>query len=65
MAKKKKEPLEACNCKKCDRPPVIVQLKPRFWRVACPYLDCINVSAFGETEREAIEKWNKDEVVKA
>jgi hypothetical protein len=62
MAKKNKP--TACNCRKCDRPPVIVKIRAGSWRVACPYLDCIQVSSFGSTEDEAIENWNKNEVVK-
>lgn len=62
MAKRKKP--EACTCPACGRQPVIVKTK-KYWRVACPYLDCENVSSYGGTEREAIEKWNKGEVVKA
>lgn len=55
-----------CNCRKCDRPPVIVRTqRPKRWRVACPHLDCEYVSAYGETEQEAIDNWNKGEVVKA
>jgi hypothetical protein len=63
MAKKQKP--EPYACRKCHRMPIIVKIRADFWRVACPYLDCIQVSSFGNTEDEAIEKWNKDEVVKA
>lgn len=54
-------------CPRCGEDPVIVKakgpLKP--WRVTCPWLDCDeHASAYGSTEKEAIEKWNRGEVVK-
>lgn len=55
-------------CPKCGQSPVIVKTRTwsRPWRVACPWPGCENYdSAYGETELEAIEKWNKGEVVKA
>ena len=58
MGKKKKP--EACVCRKCGRTPVVVKIKPHHWRVACPYLDCIQNDALAETEDEAIERWNED-----
>lgn len=45
-----------CRC--CGREPVVVKVKHRHWRVACPYLDCEYVNAWGETEADAIEVWN-------
>ena len=68
MAKEYEEIPGVCNCPECHRPPIIVKtgkIRGGSWRVACPYLDCENVSSYGGTEREAIEKWNKGEVVKA
>lgn len=62
MAKKQKP--EPCACRKCGRTPVVVKVRPGFWRVACPYPDCIQVSSFGTSEDEAIKKWNDNEVVK-
>lgn len=62
MAKKQKP--QACACRKCLRTPVIVKVRTGVWRMACQYLDCIQVSSFGSTEDEAIEKWNAGEVVK-
>ena len=58
-------PPPACVCRSCNRPPVVVKINTRRWRVACPYLDCEIVSAYGNSEREAIEKWNRGEVVNA
>jgi hypothetical protein len=66
MAEKKKP--KACVCPKCGQEPVIVKTRtwPTPWRVACYSLNCeYHDSAYGETEREAIEKWNRGEVVKA
>lgn len=51
--------LEPCPCRYCGRAPVVVKTKPRLWRVACPYLDCEYVNAYGETEAQAIESWNE------
>lgn len=51
-----------CNCPKCGRPPVIVKTRTKHWRVGCPYLDCIDISSIGQTEKEAIQKWNDGEV---
>ena len=57
MASVKPEPIP-CRC--CGREPVTVKVKPGWWRVACPYLDCKYVNAFGNTEAEAVEAWNKE-----
>ena len=52
-------------CPKCGQIPVIVKSKGR-WRVACPCPDCKNyASAYGATERSAVDKWNKGEVIEA
>lgn len=59
MAKKKEKP-EACGCRKCGRTPVVLRIRGSHWRVACPYLDCIQNDAIGETETEAIERWNAE-----
>lgn len=56
---------EPCNCRKCGRPPVVVKVRRGQYRVACPYLDCEVRNSFGNTEAEAIKKWNDGEVVKA
>lgn len=56
MANTKPEP---CPCRYCGRSPVIVKPRPRLWRVACPYLDCEYVNAYGETESQAVEAWNE------
>lgn len=47
-----------CRC--CGRTPVIVKIRPHHWRVACPYLDCDYVNAYGETEADAIMAWNAE-----
>ena len=47
-----------CRC--CGRTPVIVKIRPMHWRVACPYLDCEYVNAYGETELDAILTWNAE-----
>lgn len=65
MARKKNKQPEACGCRKCGRTPVVVRLSPGRWRVACPYLDCENVSAYGNSEKDAVSKWNTGEVVRA
>lgn len=57
MAKKEKP--QACACRKCLREPAIVKIRPGYYRVACPYLDCESYdSTLGSTEAEAIEAWN-------
>lgn len=47
-----------CRC--CGRTPVVVGISSDHWRVACPYLDCDYVNAWGETEAEAIERRNAE-----
>ncbi len=52
-------------CPYCGKDPVIVKAKGQPWRVTCPWLDCkAHASSYGDTERKAIDKWNKGEVVK-
>lgn len=58
MAKKEKP--TPCNCRSCGRSPVVVRIKKNHWRVACPYLDCEYVNAYGETEIDAIMAWNAE-----
>jgi hypothetical protein len=57
-------------CPKCGQSPVVVKFKRGHllpaWRVSCPWLDCDNhASAYGETELQAVNKWNRGEVVNA
>jgi hypothetical protein len=51
---------DARPCRHCGRDPVVIKVKPRHFRVACPYLDCEYVNSYGETEAEAIRKWNAE-----
>ena len=55
----KKKP-EACACRECGRTPVVVKIRRGPWRVACPYLDCLQIDAIGATEIDAILTWNSD-----
>lgn len=61
MASNKPNPMP---CPHCKRAPAVVKVKPGRFRVACPYLDCKQIDAVGETEKKAVDKWN-EEVYKA
>lgn len=64
MAIRTKAEPRPCQC--CGEDPAIVRTRtgPAPWRVTCPWLDCDeHASAYGSTEREAIDKWNRGEVV--
>lgn len=58
MKKTDKPTPKPCPC--CGRVPVIVSIRRWHWRVACPYLDCKPLDAFGESEAAAVENWNKE-----